>query len=262
MQSCLSAMSRGGMRATRPRFRLSGRPRQGIRPSAEVANRRAPATRSAPRRRREIAEHIAPGAGPQQGGRAAGACNCRGIRPRATAMPAAGAAASAAARAARRASERCPARHASSRQVRQTTIVTGPDEAGGRPDPKGCWRSRTALRVRHGVRDAARIPRRAADSNRPRAPRPAPARLADGRSPGSRVIAGAHLPGHRPVAFGRGSSLTVAGTAAAWNLARSHRIPSSPSPLPEKDRRGDVTRRSARLSTRPAPVCGRSNIRL
>ena len=38
---------RGGMRATRPRFKLSGRPRHGSRPSVEVANRRAPSTRSA-----------------------------------------------------------------------------------------------------------------------------------------------------------------------------------------------------------------------
>jgi hypothetical protein len=47
-----------------------------------------------------------------------------------------------------------------------------------------------------------------------------PARLRhsrfDGRSPGSRVIAFSRLPGSSPVAFGRGSSLTVAGTAADW----------------------------------------------
>ncbi len=42
------SMSRGGMRATRPRLRESGRPRQGMRPSVEVAKSFAPVTRSAP----------------------------------------------------------------------------------------------------------------------------------------------------------------------------------------------------------------------
>ncbi len=40
--------SRGGMRATRPRLSESGRPRQGIRPSVEVAKSFAPAMRSGP----------------------------------------------------------------------------------------------------------------------------------------------------------------------------------------------------------------------
>ena len=40
--------SRGGMRATRPRLRESGRPRQGISPSVELAKSFAPAIRSGP----------------------------------------------------------------------------------------------------------------------------------------------------------------------------------------------------------------------
>ena len=57
------------MRATRPRFKLSGRPRHGSRPSVEVANRRAPSTRSAAAVDGEIAEDVAPGAGFDEPGR-------------------------------------------------------------------------------------------------------------------------------------------------------------------------------------------------
>src|SRR5882757_6837469 len=53
--------------------------------------------------------------------------------------------------------------------------------------------------------------------------------VADGRSPGSRVIAlGSRLPGNIPVAFGLGSSLTVAGTAADLGFLSRTAFPLSP----------------------------------
>ena len=52
-----------GMRATSPRFSASGRARNGMNPSVEVAKSRAPATRSAPLVASEPAEDVAPAAG-------------------------------------------------------------------------------------------------------------------------------------------------------------------------------------------------------
>ena len=75
-------MARGGMRATRPRFRLSGRPRQGSRPSTRSgeqagAGDEVGAAVGARGRRTHSSRRRASAARPT-----AGACNCRGIRPR------------------------------------------------------------------------------------------------------------------------------------------------------------------------------------
>ena len=182
---------------------------------------------------------------------------------RATAMPAAGAAASAASASSSPGVGALSGGHASSRQVRQTTIVTGPDEAGRASCSKGLLAlTHRTPRSSWGAGQPA-LPRRAETSNRPRAPRPDPARLADGRSPGSRVIAGAPPSRASPSGFRSRLVAYSCGDSCGLEpcLVRTA-FPLRPLRCRRRTVAVDVTRRSARLSTRPAPVCGRSNIRL
>ena len=86
--SLSSSKSMGGTRAISPRFRISGRPRQGIRPSLARANSlRAFDQRVGVPRLIEPAEHVSPGAVAPDGGAQGCGCNwrdnatCRTVTP-------------------------------------------------------------------------------------------------------------------------------------------------------------------------------------
>ena len=225
-----------GMRATSPRFSASGRARNGMNPSVEVAKSRAPATRSAPLAGPEPAEDV----GSSSRSRKIAAVSPRLQLPRqatcrtATPVPAAARRASSASRLPGRGSP--PARPRRRQDVHTSTrhLVRGAASAAG---------------AASGTTESSGSSRRTPCPGRP-AGRPELTR--DGRSPGSRIAAPRPPSrGHPQWRLAGTLPPTVAGTAAA--LSPTHRVPSSPSRGDRHVRRsyGRPRRRSTAPRQRP-----------
>ena len=223
------------MRATSPRFNASGRARNGMNPSVEVAKSRAPATRSAAARRLQPAEDVAPAAGAEDRRRQPAPAVAEAGRP--AAPP-----------------RRCPPPPAACRRRAALPGRASPSGASGMPARAADQHRHLALGLGVRGRDDGKLGRSHA---RPPCP---------GNPPGvrpCRATAGLLARGSRPrppsrknpVAPGRGLPLTVAGTAAALSMRSTHRVPSSP--LSGTVARSIRSAASPRVNRTQAPQCSR-----
>ena len=189
------------MRATRPRLRLSGRPRQGRRPSVEVAKSFAPVTRSGPLSGRQVAEDIAPGAVAQDRGAQTPLAVAEAFY-----LPDAMLVSLAASRVARQGvRRRAGGRRSRSRRGRTSR----------RRPSMPAWPSMPAAPVAEKCRRPSSIMLLARDT------RQAVGYFSDGRSPGSRVVALAAFPGTSQWFSASARRLQLRGQLRSWPKSRT-----------------------------------------